>query len=126
MLSNEVLQLGIFCFLVLLLTVPLGRFIKNVFSDERTFLDPILRPVERIIFRVCGINPATEMGWAEYAIAMLLFSVAGMICSIRSSGCRFPAAESARVWAVGPPLAFNTAASFTTNTNWQAYGANRR
>lgn len=123
MLSNEVLQLGIFCLLVLLLTIPLGRFMKRVFSDERTFLDPVLRPVERTIYRVCGINPATEMGWAEYAIAMLMFSMAGMLLLYgieRMQG--FLPLNPQALGAVGPSLAFNTAASFTTNTNWQAYG----
>jgi len=123
MLLNEVLQLGIFCLLVLLLTVPLGRFIKHVFSDERTLLDPILRPAERIIYRVCRINPAAEMGWAEYAIAMLMFSMAGMLLlyGIERLQSLLPLNPQA-FGAVGTSLAFNTAASFTTNTNWQAYG----
>ncbi|MFZ1887409.1 MAG: potassium-transporting ATPase subunit KdpA [Candidatus Binataceae bacterium] len=123
MLSNEVLQLGIFCLLVLLLTIPLGRFIKHVFSDEPTFLDPVLRPTERIIYRVCRINPATEMGWAEYAIAMLMFSMAGMLLlyGIERLQSFLPLNPQA-FGAVGTSLAFNTAASFTTNTNWQAYG----
>jgi K+-transporting ATPase ATPase A chain len=123
MLSNEVLQLGIFCLLVLLLTIPLGRFIKHVFSDEPTFLDPVLRPAERIIYRVCQINPTTEMGWAEYAIAMLMFSMAGMLLlyGIERLQSFLPLNPQA-FGAVGTSLAFNTAASFTTNTNWQAYG----
>src|SRR5487761_1833325 len=123
MLSNEVLQLGIFCLLILLMTVPLGRFIKHVFSDERTFLDPILRPIERIIYRVCRLNPAAEMTWAEYAIAMLMFSMAGMLLLYAIERLQdFLPLNPQALGAVSPSLAFNTAASFTTNTNWQAYG----
>ncbi|HUY26745.1 MAG TPA: potassium-transporting ATPase subunit KdpA [Candidatus Binataceae bacterium] len=123
MVANALIQLGIFCLLVLLLTVPLGRFIKRVFSGEPTFLDPILRPLERFIYRVGGINPADEMGWAEYATAMLMFSMAGMLLLYgleRLQGL-LPLNPQA-FGAVPPALAFNTAASFTTNTNWQAYG----
>src|SRR5487761_674644 len=123
MLLNEVLQLGIFCLLILLLTVPLGRFIKHVFSDERTFLDPILRPIERIVYRVCRLNPAAEMTWAEYAIAMLVFSMAGMLLLYAIERLQnFLPLNPQALGAVSPSLAFNTAASFTTNTNWQAYG----
>ena len=123
MLLNAVLQLGIFGLLILLLTVPLGRFIKRVFSDEPTFLDPILRPVERIIYRVCRISPASEMSWAEYAIAMLMFSMAGMLLLYAIERLQgFLPLNPEALGAVGPALAFNTAASFTTNTNWQAYG----
>ena len=123
MLLNAVLQLGIFGLLILLLTVPLGRFIKRVFSDEPTFLDPILRPVERIIYRVCRISPASEMSWAEYAIAMLMFSMAGMLLLYAIERLQgFLPLNPQALGAVGPELAFNTAASFTTNTNWQAYG----
>ncbi|HVA78708.1 MAG TPA: potassium-transporting ATPase subunit KdpA [Candidatus Binataceae bacterium] len=123
MLLNAVLQLGIFGLLILLLTVPLGRFIKRVFSDEPTFLDPILRPVERIIYRVCRISPASEMSWAEYAIAMLMFSMAGMLLLYAIERLQgFLPINPEALGAVGPALAFNTAASFTTNTNWQAYG----
>src|SRR5487761_1513650 len=122
MLLNEVLQLGIFCLLILLMTVPLGRFIKHVFSDERTFLDPILRPIERIIYRVCRLNPAAEMTWAEYAIAMLMFSMAGMLLLYAMERLQhFLPLNPQGFGAVAPDLAFNTAASFTTNTNWQAY-----
>ena len=123
MLLNAVLQLGIFGLLILLLTVPLGRFIKRVFSDEPTFLDPIMRPVERIIYRVCRISPASEMSWAEYAIAMLMFSMAGMLLLYAIERLQgFLPINPEALGAVGPALAFNTAASFTTNTNWQAYG----
>jgi len=123
MISNVLIQLGIFCLLVVLLTVPVGRYIKRVFSDEATFLDPVLRPLERFIYRIGGISPATEMGWAEYATAMLMFSMTGMLLLYgleRLQGL-LPLNPQA-LGAVPPALAFNTAASFTTNTNWQAYG----
>ena len=79
MVWNAVLQVGIFSVLVTLISVPLGLYMARVFADERTFLDPLLRPLERAIYRLCGVHPATEMTWGEYAIALLWFSAAGML-----------------------------------------------
>jgi len=123
MVWNAVLQVGIFSVLVTVISVPLGLYMARVFAGERTFLDPVLRPLERTIYRLCGVHPATEMTWGEYAIALLWFSAAGMLLLY--------AQERLQGWlpfnpqglsAVTPDLAFNTTASFTTNTNWQAYG----
>jgi potassium-transporting ATPase potassium-binding subunit len=122
MVWNAVLQVGIFFLLVTLTSVPLGLYMAHVFAEDRTFLDPVLRPVERAIYRLCGVHPATEMTWGEYTIAILWFSVVGMVVLY--------ALERLQGWlpfnpqglaGVAPDLAFNTAASFTTNTNWQAY-----
>ncbi|MBV8136864.1 MAG: potassium-transporting ATPase subunit KdpA [Deltaproteobacteria bacterium] len=122
MVWNAVLQVGIFSVLVTVISVPLGLYMARVFAGERTFLDPVLRPLERAIYRLCGVHPATEMTWGEYAIAILWFSAAGMLLLY--------AQERLQSWlpfnpqglsAVNPALAFNTTASFTTNTNWQAY-----
>ena len=122
MVWNAVLQVGIFFLLVTLISVPLGLYMARAFADQRTFLDPVLRPVERAIYRLCGVHPATEMTWGEYTVAMLWFSVVGMLVLY--------ALERLQGWlpfnpqglaGVAPDLAFNTAASFTTNTNWQAY-----
>src|SRR5579885_3117169 len=108
MLWNAIFQVGIFFALVTLLSVPVGLYMSRVFSGQKTFLDPVLCPIERAIYRLCGIRPATEMAWSEYAITMLLFSAAGMLLLYGME----------RLQGV---LAFNPAASFTTNTNWQAY-----
>jgi K+-transporting ATPase ATPase A chain len=122
MTANALIQTAVFFGLVLAATAPLGAFMFNVFTDRRTFLDPVLRPIERLIYRICGIQPGVEMSWAAYAINMLLFSLVGMIVLYaleRLQGV-LPLNPQA-LPAVAPALAFNTAASFTANTNWQAY-----
>ena len=122
MIGNILIQLTIFCVLVTLLSIPLGLYMARVFTGEHTFLDPVMKPVERLIYRICGVNSAEEQTWTEYAVAMLLFSCAGMLLLYGIERLQYylpfnPQAMSA----VAPDLAFNTAASFTTNTNWQAY-----
>jgi K+-transporting ATPase ATPase A chain len=122
MLYNAVLQLGLFAVLVTIISVPLGLYMARVFSEERTFLDPVLRPVERAIYRLCGVNPAAEMTWAEYALAIMLFSAVGMLVLYGLERLQqFLPFNPQGMGPVAPDLAFNTAASFTTNTNWQAY-----
>jgi potassium-transporting ATPase potassium-binding subunit len=115
-------QIIVFLFLVLLITKPMGIFMARVFEREKTFLDPLLRPIERLLYRVTGVDESHEMRWTEYAFAMLLFSAVSMILLY--------IIERAQLWLplntqklanVDPALAFNTAASFTTNTNWQSY-----
>jgi potassium-transporting ATPase potassium-binding subunit len=121
--TNAIVQVGLFFILVALVSVPLGLYMARVFNDEHTFMDPVLRPLERVIYRVCGIHPATEMTWYEYAIAMLLFSGAGMLLLYAFQRLQaFLPFNPQGMAGVAPDLAFNTAASFTTNTNWQAYG----
>ncbi len=123
MISNAIVQVGLFFALVTVLSVPLGRYMARVFAGERTFLDPVLAPVERLIYRICGVHPATEQTWDEYAVAMLLFSFAGMLLLYGIERLQyFLPFNPQALGAVAPDLAFNTAASFTTNTNWQAYG----
>src|SRR5229473_4515470 len=123
MLVNAVIQVGLFSLLVTVISVPLGLYMARVFSDQRTFLDPALRPVERAIYRVCGVHPGTEQDWIEYAVAMLLFSAAGMLLLYGMERLQYYLPLNPQKFgAVAPDLAFNTAASFTTNTNWQAYG----
>ncbi len=123
MTANGWLQIGLFLLLIFAVTKPMGIFITRVFNRERTFLDPVLRPVERLIYRLTGVDEQHEMKWTEYAIAMLLFSGVSMIMlyvMMRVQGL-LPF-NPQKFGAVGPAhLAFNTAASFTTNTNWQAY-----
>src|SRR5208282_5160750 len=121
--TNAIVQVGLFFIIVTLVSVPLGRYMARVFSDERTFMDPVLKPVERLIYKVCGIHPATEMTWLEYAISMLLFSMVGMLVLYAMQRLQQLLPFNPQgMGAVAPDLAFNTAASFTTNTNWQAYG----
>jgi K+-transporting ATPase ATPase A chain len=122
MLSNSVIQLGAFFLLVTAISLPLGLYMARVFSNQRTFLDPVLGPIERLIYRICGINPGVEMGWAGYAISMLAFSLISMIFLYALQRLQFYLPLNPQGLAGVPPgLAFNTAASFTTNTNWQAY-----
>jgi potassium-transporting ATPase potassium-binding subunit len=119
---NGWLQIGAFLLAVLAITPPLGRFMTRVFNRDRTWLDPILRPLERLIYRLTGVDDTHEMRWTEYAFALLAFSAVSMIVLY--------VMQRVQLWlpwnpehfpAVPPALAFNTAASFTTNTNWQAY-----
>jgi potassium-transporting ATPase potassium-binding subunit len=122
MLSNSIIQLAVYSILVTAISVPLGLYMARVFSNERTFLDPVLSPIERLIYKICGINPAVEMGWAGYAISMLAFSLVSMIFLYALQRLQFYLPLNPQGLAGVPPgLAFNTAASFTTNTNWQAY-----
>src|SRR5579884_432839 len=120
---NGWFQIFLFLLLIFLVTKPLGIYMARVFSREKTFMDPVMRPLERALYRVTGVDENHEMRWTEYAIAMLLFSVVSMIVLYlmqRLQG-HLPF-NPQKLGAVSPAhLAFNTAASFTTNTNWQAY-----
>src|SRR5215472_4468189 len=120
---NGWLQIIVFLALVLLVTKPMGVFMARVFNREKTFMDPVLRPIERLLYRVTGVDENHEMRWTEYAIAMLLFSVVSMIVLYLMQRLQgFLPFNPQKFGAVNPVhLAFNTAASFTTNTNWQAY-----
>jgi K+-transporting ATPase ATPase A chain len=119
---NGWLQILFFLALILAVTKPLGLFMAHVFNRERTFLDPVLRPVERLIYRLTGVNEEREMRWTEYAAASILFSLVSMLVLYliqRSQGVLpFNPQE---LPGVAPDLAFNTASSFTNNTNWQSY-----
>src|ERR1700683_5267535 len=122
MLSNSIIQIAVFFILVTAISVPLGLYMARVFSHEHTFLDRVLTPIESLIYRICGINPAVEMGWAGYAISMLAFSLISMIFLYGLQRLQYYLPLNPQGLAGVPPgLAFNTAASFTTNTNWQAY-----
>src|ERR1700756_1225067 len=120
---NGWLQIFVFLALIFAVTKPLGVFMTRVFAGERTFLDPVLRPIERLLYRVTGVDEKREMLWTEYAVAMLLFSGISMLVLylIQRIQGMLPF-NPQHLAAVAPEhLAFNTAASFTTNTNWQAY-----
>jgi K+-transporting ATPase ATPase A chain len=119
---NSVVQVVVFLVILLLLTKPMGLYLTTVFSGEKNWLTPALRPVERLFYKLCGIDPEEEHKWTGYVIAMLLFSVVGMLLLYLI--------ERTQQWLPFNPqglpnveqgLAFNTASSFTTNTNWQFY-----
>jgi potassium-transporting ATPase potassium-binding subunit len=128
---NGWLQIFFFLAVVLALTKPLGLFMARVFGGERTFLHPVLRPVERLIYKLTGVDEGREIRWTEYAAAMLLFSLVSMLLLYliqRLQGWlplnpqHLPGVDTAGSATSGyVASAFNTAASFTTNTNWQSY-----
>src|SRR5580658_9814272 len=122
MTSNGWMQIFVLLALTLAITKPLGVFMARVFGRERTFLDPVLRPVERLLYRLTGVDEEHEMRWTEYAFAMLLFSVVSMLLLYLIQRVQFFLPWNPQKFtAVSPAhLAFNTAASFTTNTNWQS------
>jgi K+-transporting ATPase ATPase A chain len=119
---NGWLQIAVFSVIIIALTRPFGGYMTRVFDGERTFLHPLLRPVERAIYWCCGVDEKQEQHWTTYAVAMLLFSVAGVVTLYALERLQNhlpfnPAGQSA----VEQSLAFNTAVSFVSNTNWQAY-----
>jgi K+-transporting ATPase ATPase A chain len=116
------LQILVFCGIIILLVKPLGAYMTRVFNGESTWLQPVLRPIERGLYRVAGTREDEEQNWVTYAVAMLLFNLAGFVFLYFLQ--RFQAMlplNPAGMTEVGPELAFNTAASFVTNTNWQSY-----
>jgi potassium-transporting ATPase potassium-binding subunit len=120
---NGWLQILVFLALIFAITKPLGVFMTRVFAREKTFLDPLLRPIERLLYRVTGVDETHEMRWTEYATTMLVFSAVSMLVLylIQRIQGSLPF-NPQHFGAVAPAhLAWNTAASFTTNTNWQAY-----
>lgn len=119
---NGWLQILFYFALLLLITKPLGIFIARVYEGERTFLDPVLRPVERMIYRLTGVNAEREMHWTEYAGAMLLYSVVSMLVLYALQRLQYYLPfNPQKLVGVSTHSSFNTAASFTTNTNWQGY-----
>jgi potassium-transporting ATPase potassium-binding subunit len=120
---NGWMQILVYCGIVVLLVKPLGGYMYRVFSGDRTFLSPILGPVERSLYRISGTSEREEQHWTTYAAALLFFNLAGFVVlyalqRLQGSLPYNPAGMSS----VEPGLAFNTAASFMTNTNWQNYG----
>src|SRR5579872_2405639 len=123
MTANGWFQILLFLLLVFLVTKPVGIFMTKVFNRERTFLDPILRPIERLLYWVTGVDENREMRWTEYAVAMLLFSAVTMVVLYLMERLQYylPLNPQKFTAVNTPALAFNTAASFTTNTNWRNY-----
>ncbi len=122
MTANGWFQIGLYLLVIILVTRPLGVFMTRVFNREKTFLDPIFRPIERLVYRLTGIDEKREMRWTEYAIAMLLFSGVSMaLLYVIERTQKWLTFNPQKFANVDPALAFGTTASFTTNTNWQAY-----
>ena len=123
MTANGWMQIALYFGVLTALVVPLGRFMARVFEGERTFLSPVFRPVEGVLYRAAGVDETREQHWLTYTVAMLVFNAAGFLLVYALQ--RFQAVlplNPAGMAAVAPDLSFNTAVSFTSNTNWQNYG----
>jgi K+-transporting ATPase ATPase A chain len=117
------LQLILYIVVLLALAKPLGTFMAHVYQGERTFLDPILRPVERLIYRASGVRAEDDMDWKTYAVAMMLFNILGLLAAYALQRLQgFLPLNPQGLGAVTPDSSWNTATSFATNTNWQGYG----
>jgi len=122
MTANGWFQIGLYVLVLFLITKPIGIFLTRVFERQTTFLDPVLRPVERLIYRICGVDEDKEMRWTEYGTTMLVFSAVSLILLYLFERLQQWLPWNPQRFAnVTPDLAWNTAVSFTTNTNWQAY-----
>ena len=117
------LQLIFYMVVLFVLVKPLGTFMARVYQGERTFLDPVMRPVEKLIYRLSGVHPDEEMNWKVYAIAMMLFNGLGLLAVYAFQRLQgFLPLNPQSFAAVSPDSSWNTAISFATNTNWQGYG----
>jgi len=122
MTANGWFQILLVLGVTLAVTKPLGLFIARVFNGEKTFLDPVLRPIEKLVYRLTGVDEKHQMRWTEYTVAMLLFSGVSMaLLYLMQRTQQWLPLNPQKMVNVPPALAFNTAASFTTNTNWQNY-----
>ena len=119
---NGWLQILVYFVLLLLVTKPIGVFMTRVYNGERTLLHPVLRPIERLIYRLTRVDEQREMRWTEYAVAMLLYSIVSMVVLYALQRMQYYLPfNPQRLAGVSTDSSFNTAASFTTNTNWQGY-----
>jgi len=122
MFANGWLQFAVFCLILLASVRPVGIYLARVLEGERTWLSPILRPIERLLYKLCGINADKEMNWREYAYSVLGVSAVSLVLTYGFQRLQFWLPWNPQKLAnVGPDLAWNTAASFITNTNWQNY-----
>src|SRR3990172_9834790 len=118
------IQLALFLGLLLLVTRPMGVYLYRVLNPQgKTFLDPVLKPVERLLYRWMRVDPGSEQDWKRYAVSLLLFSLVGVLFTYALLRLQhLLPLNPQRLGPVSEHLAFNTAVSFTTNTNWQSYG----
>jgi K+-transporting ATPase ATPase A chain len=123
MTSNALLQIGLYLAVLLLLVKPLGSYMARVYEGEPVLIGKLLGPLERFLYRAAGVKPETEMTWKAYAVAMLLFNTAGILVvyALQRLQGVLPLNPQG-LPATTPDLAFDTAVSFATNTNWQSYG----
>ena len=124
MTSAGVLQIGIYFALILICAKPLGAFMARVFEGQRTFLHPVLRWLEVLTYKAAGVREGVEQRWTQYAASLLSFSIFGFILVYllqRMQGILPFNPQHFGAGNVSPDLAFNTAISFVTNTNWQSY-----
>ena len=120
--ANGWLQFALFCLILLASVRPVGTYLARVLEGERTWLDPLLRPIERLIYKLSGVNADEEMNWRQYAFAMLGFSAVTLLATYAIERLQMHLPYNPQGLAnVSPDLAWNTAVSFTTNTNWQSY-----
>ena len=122
MTANGFIQIALYCVVVTLLVKPFGFYMTRVFNGERTFLSPLLRPVERVIYSLSRVNEREEQSWIGYGLAMLTFSLAGFLALYALQRLQAVLPFNPQNFdPVAPDLAFNTSVSFVTNTNWQSY-----
>src|SRR5262245_34715956 len=124
MTANGISQLALYFGVILLLTKPMGTYMARVFAGERTWLTPVLQPVERLFYRLFGVREDEDMHWTTYAFAMLMFSLVGGLLTyflLRAQGHLPFNPKGFGGKEMPADLAFNTSMSFTTNTNWQNY-----
>jgi K+-transporting ATPase ATPase A chain len=124
MTTTGIVQIVVFFGLILLVTKPVGLFMSRLFQGERTFLHPVLRPIERLVYRVCGVDERQEQRWTQYALSVLAFSLFAFLfpyALMRLQGLLPLNPQGFGASQVSPDQSFNTAVSFMTNTNWQWY-----
>jgi potassium-transporting ATPase potassium-binding subunit len=124
MTQNGLLQIAIYFLIILALTKPVGVFMARLFDGKRTFLHPVLRPLEALTYKLVGVNESTEQRWTQYTASLLAFSAFGFLFVYalqRLQGVLPLNPQGFGASNVSPDLAFNTAVSFPTNTNWQSY-----
>lgn len=122
MILSNLAQIALYLIVLVLLSIPLGAYMARVYKGEKTFLDPFIAPLERVMYRLFGINPADEMNWKTYALAMLAFNVLGFFAVYALQRVQgFLPLNPQTLGAVSPDSSFNTAVSFASNTNWQGY-----
>jgi K+-transporting ATPase ATPase A chain len=122
MTANGWIQIAVYCAIVVALVKPVGGFMTRVFAGERTWLTPVFRPIERVLYGIAGVDEKEDQHWTVYAVSMLLFNAAGflLLYLIQRAQGMLPLNPQGLA-GVGPDSSFNTAMSFTTNTNWQSY-----
>ncbi|HTC26565.1 potassium-transporting ATPase subunit KdpA, partial [Dyella sp.] len=122
MTANDFIQIGVYLVVLLLLIKPMGSYMTHVFADQPNRITRLGGGVERFIYRICGVKADEDMGWKQYAIAMLIFNVCGMVMIyVLQRAQQWLPLNPEHFPAVSPDSSINTAISFITNTNWQAY-----